>query len=927
MDKKLQDILESIMLEAKKESNADAASLYVPKGEDTLLSVKSICDTLKLKTEINSDAESKSTAVDLYDKVTKAPNDRNVCAYAFLNGNNVNIPDVRDSVLYNLSSVSDFDEKNKYKSVSLLALPVVDTESRSIAVILLVNAKDASGKIVPFSPQIEKIASLIVKNAAALLQNYYSEQEHKRLLESFVRVVAKAVDDKSVHKNMHCQKVPLITKKLAAAVYDTDAKVFKNCTISEDDRYALHLASWLLDCGKLVVPEYIVDKATKLETVRNRIHEIRTRFEVLLRDARIMYLENVIKNPDDEEKYREEYKNEVSVLRKEFTFVAKCNLGDVAITERGIEKIKQIAKRTYVRNFDGTYGLSKAEIKLLDKEKAAKFPVEEHLLQDRKEDIVNGCNRGEIHNLTIKYGTLTEEEKDIIDKHVEITAEMLRSIHFPKRYHNVAEYASSHHEKVDGTGYPRGLKGSALPMPARILALADVFEALSADDCSYKKIRKLSEILNIMKNMADNGHIDPDLFHLFVKKKVYEDYAKDFMKPEQLDRVDEKVLLSGYDENKTELTYPVPFSEKMKKNKDKSADLSDKTLNKSEENSSIKDDISARDKKQSEIAGTVSSLAKDGERKDEKDKKEASSVASVSKELTVVKNNPVVTVETQKDAAAESDSEKLDTTKNKDTLSKELKSEGEQALNEGKKISNDEYLARRLAEDNSANGGTSVPDDTSLFSGEDTSKVSPSELSKMAVLPPLLDGENDGKTPVFSIDSVLAGEDDEPIVMEKDVAAAVNKAVIPTPVVQENLQEIMDGLIEENAEKLSSLFSQDKDGADKDFAPKPEQAELPQDNKSVAAVSDNVIQADKNVNAESVPADVNKSFSDKVKEAFATAPMADGEADGSEPQKRIFQKITHFFNPPKVVRSLKDMKLPPPPPLFRKNNDEDSSAS
>ena len=996
MDKKTLEILERVMLEAKKESDSDGASLYVYQGNDTLRLVRVVNDILEIDAKSDSEIVAESSPIFLHDKESKEPNDKDICAVAFLNKDIVNIADAYIPSHYDLSSILSFDEKNNYRSTSLIAVPVPDNNGQVVAVILLVNAKNAYGRGIPFSPQMEKIVSFIVKNAAPLMENNRMENEHKRFMESFVRIIAKAVDDKSTSKSMHCQKVPLITKKLVSAVYDSDAKAFEKYGLSEDNRYALQLASWLYDCGKLAVPEYMVDKATKLETVRNRIHEIRTRFEVLLRDARIKYLESVIKNPDDEEKYREAYKSEVSALRKEFTFVAKCNLGDVVITERGVEKIKQIAKRTYIRNFDGTLGLSKAEVGRLNKEEAAKFPVEEHLLQDKKEDIIGDCNCGEVHNLIVKYGTLTAEEKNIMDKHVEQTEEMLSAVRFPERYRNVVKYAASHHERLDGTGYPKGLKGDKLPLPVRILTMADVFEALSADDRPYKKMRKLSEILKIMKNMSDSGHLDPDIFHIFVKKKIYSWYAKDFMKPEQLDKVDEAELLKGYDEDKDDLQYPVAsdYATFKKVKEEVSSDIDDdKAEEKDEEDKeSLPDkadeddkqvkDLVVSDKKTAVVAmdtigkddpaklsefvkGPVESYNTESKNTDaEADKKESDKADADDKSKKDVKAaegksaNPEAKEDEKSEKAEDKESDKV-----------EEKEDSKQSSSEATgKTSNDDYLAKRMAEDRSASD-TSVLDDTSLFSEDDgNSKLSPSELVKMAALPPLLDGEDDDKTPVFSSDSAF--KNGENIADTQQIA----KAVTPIVIAEDSFQDLLDGDEEDDTENSLSIqnalkhraedrkldlmqkedmFDSPADIHDSDLERQYESQKQPvqesvktdfeakepssvsssnQFAKPVASVNRVTPVAQqkqpvKSVEGNQSPRPVVGAVRPSVNHNPVNHGVATGNSAGQEQENNgILKKITHFFNPPKVVRSPMDTKGNPPS-LLRKGDDEDSSVS
>jgi HD-GYP domain-containing protein (c-di-GMP phosphodiesterase class II) len=160
----------------------------------------------------------------------------------------------------------------------------------------------------------------------------------------------------------------------------------------------------------------------------------------------------------------------------------------------------------------------------------------------RERDFLDG---DEVANLTVRFGTLTEEERRIINNHIVVTIRMLESLPWPQHLKNVPEYAGGHHERMDGKGYPRGLTGGQMSVQARVMAIADIFEALTARDRPYKKGKLLSESLRILGNFAVNGHIDPDLFDVFIRRKVYLEYAQKNMDPHQIDAVDE-ALIPGY---------------------------------------------------------------------------------------------------------------------------------------------------------------------------------------------------------------------------------------------------------------------------------------------------------------------------------------------------------------------------------------------
>ncbi|MBR7158837.1 MAG: GAF domain-containing protein [Alphaproteobacteria bacterium] len=534
----LEELLERILLEAKKLSNADGATLYTL-GDDTRLHFSIIInDTLKLHMGGSSSKDVDITPLDIYDPETGEPNTKNVCANVFNKSRIINVHDVYASTEFDFSKTLSFDEQNNYETHSILTVPLKNIRDDCIAVMQLINAKDETGKTIPFSSAVQRSVEIIAMHASILVENNRLLLEHRKVLESLIELVARAIDTKSPYTGAHCQRVPVITKMLASAAVIAGDGPFKDFELSDDQWYTLHLASWLHDCGKVTTPEYVMDKATKLETVHNRIHEIRLRFEVLRRDAQIKYLEAKSANPEKEAEYKKAYEDEIKALNTDFAFLARCNIGNSALTPMGMERIKQIGKRTYTRTFDRSLGLSRGELNRTDIEEDRKVPATEYLLEDRAEHLFGGYNRGEVYNLSILVGTLNAEERAKINDHVRVTLEMLKAIPFPDHYKGVVEYAASHHERVDGKGYPRGLTKEQMSVPARIIAIADVFEALSSTDRPYKKIKKLSEIIAIMSDMSKNGHIDPDLFQLFLTSEVYREYAKEYMLPEQFDDPD-----------------------------------------------------------------------------------------------------------------------------------------------------------------------------------------------------------------------------------------------------------------------------------------------------------------------------------------------------------------------------------------------------
>jgi len=391
------------------------------------------------------------------------------------------------------------------------------------------------------------------------------EKSLKEMMESFIRLIADAIDAKSPYTGGHCKRVPVIAEMLAKAASESEEGEFKNFRFqSEEELKAFEMGAWLHDCGKITTPEYVVDKATKLETIYNRIHEIRTRFEVIWRDIEILYYERLLKG-EEKEKLDRWKAEEHRTLIEEFNFIAECNLGGEFMSDEKKHRIETIAKRTWLRHFDDRLGLSDIEQMRYNRADTP-LPVREPLLSDRPEHIVERYgfneedyrkkgfklhvpkhlyNQGEIYNLCIEKGTLTEEERFKIEEHVIMTIKMLEQLPYPPDMEKIPEYAGTHHETMDGTGYPRRLPKEKLSIPARIMAIADIFEALTASDRPYKKMKTLSESLQIMSYMVKEGHLDAEVFALFLKSGIYRIYAEKYLKPEQIDKVDIDALLTN----------------------------------------------------------------------------------------------------------------------------------------------------------------------------------------------------------------------------------------------------------------------------------------------------------------------------------------------------------------------------------------------
>ncbi len=409
--------------------------------------------------------------------------------------------------------------------------------------------------------ELDELSESMVEMVGAIRAH---EQAQRELMDSFIQLIAQAIDDKSAYTGGHCERVPVLALMLAEEASGSDSAAFKSFRLESDEQWREYkIAAWLHDCGKITTPEHIVDKGSKLETIYNRIHEVRMRFEVLHRDAEIDYWKALVSGSDQREALTADLKARQASLQDDFAFVANCNVGGEFLDPEKLQRLDKIGSLVWQRFFDDRLGLSPVEELRLQGE-AATLPAEENLLADKPVHIIERTsstdypsemginmdipehlyNQGEIYNLSISRGTLTAEDRFKINEHMISTIKMLGSLPFPPELQNVPRYASTHHETMRGSGYPRKLSGDQLSIPERIMAVADIFEALTASDRPYKKAKPVSVAVDILHKMMLDNHIDKDCFELFIRSGVYLKYAQEYLSPEQIDQVDISEYLS-----------------------------------------------------------------------------------------------------------------------------------------------------------------------------------------------------------------------------------------------------------------------------------------------------------------------------------------------------------------------------------------------
>jgi len=496
-------LLEGILTAAKSITRADGGTLYRVTEERTLRF--EIVRTSSLKYYLGGTSGNPVPFYPIQLYKDGQPNHSMVAAHAALTGKTVNIADAYTADGFDFSGTRAFDAKTGYRSKSFLTVPMRNHEYETIGVLQLINAHDPrSGEIVAFSPSDQRLAESLASQAAIALTNRMLISQLEQLFESFINLINSAIDEKSPYTGGHCQRVPQLTMMLAEAVNETREGPLSDFNMTEKDRYELKIAGLLHDCGKVTTPVHVVDKATKLETIYDRIHLVDTRFEILKRDLEIEALRANLDPQQLRKRMRE--------LEDDRRFLHACNIGSERMRDDDIERVRRIAAYRW---------------------------------RDVAGHEANFLSEDEVKNLTIRAGTLTEDERKIINHHIVATIKMLEALPWPKHLTSVPEYAGGHHERMDGKGYPRGLKREQMSVQARCMGIADIFEALTARDRPYKKGKTLSESLEILGRMKLNNHIDPDLFDIFVRRKVYRRYAEMFLDREQIDDVDES-RIPGY---------------------------------------------------------------------------------------------------------------------------------------------------------------------------------------------------------------------------------------------------------------------------------------------------------------------------------------------------------------------------------------------
>ncbi|OFZ49060.1 MAG: hypothetical protein A2381_15785 [Bdellovibrionales bacterium RIFOXYB1_FULL_37_110] len=516
MEKNHQRLLELILKAIKDITNSDGGTIYIKTEHETLAYAVILNTSLNIKMGGTYSSKMDFKELSLYESNNR-PNEKNISCFSAINKEVIIVDDVYADDRFNFTGTKTFDLQYGYKTRSILTIPLLDLENEVIGVVQLINARDENNQTCEYDRQDVELAGVLASHAAITLSNHNLQQKLENLFVQFAESLAIAIDSKSQYTETHCTLVSDLALMITKAVSDSNLPTFANFRLTPPVEKEMRLATLLHDCGKVCTPTHIMDKATKLETIHDRINLIKAKFEILMKDLKIELLQSKIeKKETDSSVVENEINKKIKSLTDDMQFLEKANIGKEFMSDLDQQRIRNISKLKVVKE-NGQ---------------------EETLLSDN-----------EVENLMIKKGTLLDSERNKINEHAEMTLRILKSLDFPKHLKNIPEIAGGHHEKLNGKGYPRGLKGEEILLQARILGIADIFEALTARDRPYKKGKTLSESLKIVGMMVEDGELDEDIFRLFVDSGVYLTYANKYLTRNQIDTVDLNTL-PGYAKKK-----------------------------------------------------------------------------------------------------------------------------------------------------------------------------------------------------------------------------------------------------------------------------------------------------------------------------------------------------------------------------------------
>ncbi len=502
-EKDINNFFKLVLEEAMNFTNADGGTIYTLSEDKQTLDFTIICTKSK-DLHLGMADTAKWPSVPLYDekenKIFK-----NFASYVAHTGKASSVRDAYNQDIFDNSGTKNYDKNNNYHSRSMAAIPMKDHENELLGVIQLINAYDDLSNITHFTEEHLTMLSSLASQAAIAFTNKHLVEGLEKLLHQFIMSIAAAIDRKSEYTGGHIKRVASLSEMLSEEI-QKDSNIYKDIHFSSEEMQEISLSGWMHDVGKITTPIYVRDKAKKLETIQDRIEIVKTRFELIF----ALIQKDIEFSKTESEK--EKLKKLMDKLLEDQEFIIKVNTGGEFMRDEYIERIEEIYNFRYTAN-----------------------SKEYHLITENEKK-----------NLCIRKGTLLQEELEKMWEHALVSHEMLSELTYPKKFKNLPLYAASHHEKLNGKGYPFNKTAEELPLQSRLIAIADLYEALTASDRPYKKGKTLTETLRIMAFMVKDGEIDKNLVELLMDSKLYLKYAKEFLKPEQIDDVDIDAIKGMY---------------------------------------------------------------------------------------------------------------------------------------------------------------------------------------------------------------------------------------------------------------------------------------------------------------------------------------------------------------------------------------------
>ena len=493
----LNTLLEKICDEVRKFTFADACTLYIAKENQLHIRIFQN-QSMAIRMGGKTGEEIKLPPVNLVES--------NVSAYVALKGVSVNIPDVYDTDLFDFTGPKEFDNGTGYRSTSMLVCPMRNHENDIIGVLQLVNALNPdTGKIIPFLPDYVSLTESLASQAAVSITNAHLINDMEHLFESFVEVMATAIDEKSPITGGHIRRVANLTMVMAEELHKNSKPPFQNVHFTPEKFHELRVASWMHDIGKVTTPVEIIEKSKKLETIFDRAQFVDLRMQFIIQSTQLEATQSQLKliqdgaTPEKIKELEESATKTTQELKEIREFILKCNEPSEFLEDEYIERLQEISQKTY---------------------------------KDEHGNEQPFLNSDELKNLSIRKGSINEQERQIMKNHAQITLDMLDKIPFTKKLKNIPNFAGAHHECLNGLGYPLGLKSEEIPFEGKLMAVTDIAEALTAKDRPYKKAMPLEQVYKILRKMVDNEELDRDLVDFFINEKIYETYQAKYEMPD-----------------------------------------------------------------------------------------------------------------------------------------------------------------------------------------------------------------------------------------------------------------------------------------------------------------------------------------------------------------------------------------------------------